>query len=256
MTRAAVWSFGGGTQSVAIAVLVVEGRLPKPERIVMADTGRENAATWLYLDAHVRPLLAGVGLAVEIVPMPQPPPLYSPGGDVLIPAFTLTGKLNGFCSGEWKRDRIMRWMRAQGFGPKRPVLNWIGYSLDEIGRVSADRKRWVKAHWPLLWDVPMRRDECSRLVVRAGLPAPPKSSCFMCPHQQNRQWRQVRDDSPADWQQAIAIDREIRARDKRGGVFLHHSATPLECVDLDTPERPDSPLFGPSGECAQGGCFT
>ena len=36
-----VWSFGGGVQSVAILVLVAEGKLPKPECVVMSDTGRE-----------------------------------------------------------------------------------------------------------------------------------------------------------------------------------------------------------------------
>ena len=34
--RAIVWSYGGGVQSAAIAVLVVQGKLPRPERIVMA----------------------------------------------------------------------------------------------------------------------------------------------------------------------------------------------------------------------------
>ena len=33
--RSLVWSYGGGTQSVAIAVLVAEGHLPTPERVVI-----------------------------------------------------------------------------------------------------------------------------------------------------------------------------------------------------------------------------
>ena len=64
--RLVVWSYGGGTQSAAIAVLVLRGELPRPERIVMADTSREASATWAYLAEVVGPALAEVGLAVEV----------------------------------------------------------------------------------------------------------------------------------------------------------------------------------------------
>ena len=33
-------TYGGGIQSTTIAALIVAGRLPRPERLVMADTGR------------------------------------------------------------------------------------------------------------------------------------------------------------------------------------------------------------------------
>jgi hypothetical protein len=45
--RPVVWSYGGGTQSAAIAVLVLRGESPRPELVVMADTGREvSAGRW------------------------------------------------------------------------------------------------------------------------------------------------------------------------------------------------------------------
>jgi len=40
-----VFSTGGGTQSTAIAGLIVQGLLPKPEICVIADTGREMPTT-------------------------------------------------------------------------------------------------------------------------------------------------------------------------------------------------------------------
>ena len=33
-----ILSYGGGTQSIAICILIAQGRLPKPERIIIADT--------------------------------------------------------------------------------------------------------------------------------------------------------------------------------------------------------------------------
>lgn len=40
--RFTVWSSGGGTQSSAIAVLILKRLLPRPDRAVIADTGRET----------------------------------------------------------------------------------------------------------------------------------------------------------------------------------------------------------------------
>ena len=61
-----VFSYGGGRQTASIACLIVQGIYPRPDRIVMADTGRENRSTWDYLAKHVQPMLATVGMQVEI----------------------------------------------------------------------------------------------------------------------------------------------------------------------------------------------
>jgi hypothetical protein len=47
-----VWSFGGGVQSWALAVLVAQGRLPRPDYTVIANTKREATETWEYLCAN------------------------------------------------------------------------------------------------------------------------------------------------------------------------------------------------------------
>jgi len=93
VTRAEVLSYGGGRQTVAICVLIAQGKLPRPERIVMADTGREATSTWEYLDAHVRPLLrAAVGLEVEVAGHELATvDLYHGEDRLLIPAFTRDG---------------------------------------------------------------------------------------------------------------------------------------------------------------------
>ncbi len=63
-----VWSYGGGTQSAAIAVLVLTGQLPKPDYVVMADTSREVTETWNYLRDVVQPELTRFGCPVEVIP--------------------------------------------------------------------------------------------------------------------------------------------------------------------------------------------
>jgi hypothetical protein len=249
--RAAIWSYGGGVQTAAIGVLVVQGKLPHPERIVMADTGREDSATWSYLDTVMAPYLAAVGLTVEVAPHSLATvDLHSTKGDLLIPAFTATGKLPTYCSVEWKQRVVQRWLRAQGYGPAKPVSIWLGMSTDEASRAKDSATAWAGHHYPILYDVPMNRAECVGLVASAGLPPAPKSSCWMCPFRSNTQWRDLKANRPEDWDKAVAFDAEIRRKDS--DVFVHRSGTPLASADLGEDADNQRDLFG---SCGTGYCY-
>ena len=259
-TRALTWNYGGGTQSVAIAVLVAEGKLPKPEVVAIADTSREATETWEYTDRWVRPMLRAVGIEIQVVPHSLATvDLYggSEGQTLLIPAFAAGGgALSTFCSGKWKADVMSRFYRSLGYGPKNPIRTWIGISLDEIGRAKPSGVQWQELYWPLIHSEPsIRRVDCYRIVEAAGLPTPPKSSCWMCPYRRNSQWRRLRDHYPEDFERACQLDEEIRANDKRGGLFLHESRTPLREADLGEPEPPMSGLFGEVTGCDSGMCW-
>ena len=260
--RALTWSYGGGTQSVAIAVLLAQGRLPTPKVVVMADTGREATETWEYHAAHVAPLLASAGVTVEVAGHDLATvDLYPAAGErPLLPAFTKEGKLPTYCSVEWKRRVVRRLLRSKGYGPGRPVDLWLGISLDEVERLKASDVDWVRHRWPLCFDVRMTRAECRALVLDAGLPEPPKSSCWMCPFRQNAQWRRLRDHYPQDWAKAVALDTAIRARDPDGALYVHHSRVALAEADLGEEQTvAELPLFaaGVNGAgCQTGYCWT
>src|SRR5947207_241734 len=103
MKKTLTWSYGGGTQSIAIALLVGGGKLPKPDIIVFADTGMEATETFEYTREYVSPFLATLGLKIEIVGQELAKVgLYSHKGELLTPSYTETGKLSTFCSKEWK----------------------------------------------------------------------------------------------------------------------------------------------------------
>lgn len=261
MARTQVLSFGGGVQSAAICVLIAQGRLPKPDLIVMSDTGREATATWDYLHAAITPLLATVGLEVEVASHNLATvDLYSGNGDVLMPMYTdqsgARGKLPTYCSNEWKKRVVMRYLRSKGV---RECDNWLGFSLDEIERCKPSGVRWLHQVYPLIdglmepyvpWGhgagLSMSRADCVRLVEDAGLPTPPKSSCLMCPHRRNGQWRDLRDNYPDDFTAAVLLERELREKDPH--VYLHESLTLLDQADLTGPDRTDS-------QCSLGLCF-
>lgn len=226
-----VWSCGGGTQSAAIAALIVQGRLPKPDISLIVDTNREKSSTWAYLDNVLRPELAKVGVEIVRVDRNQfkTCDLWSTNDSVLlIPNWTTQsgeiGKTPAFCSAEWKRDVSMRYIRSLGINS---CEDWLGISLDEMSRVRASRTKWFQLRYPLIFDVPMRRQDCINLVLEMGWPEPPRSSCWMCPNMRNAEWIDMKQNYPHDFHKAVELEREIRQRDPH--AWLHESCVPLVC---------------------------
>jgi 3'-phosphoadenosine 5'-phosphosulfate sulfotransferase (PAPS reductase)/FAD synthetase len=251
---AAVIHYGGGRQTVAMLVLVKRGLIPRPDRIVIADTGREKTSTWDYREEIAEPLAQSMGLTIEIAPRRLAyVDLYSHQGDLLLPVYTLTGKLSAFCSVEWKQRVVRRYLKEQhGI---RTATAWIGYALDERHRYKPNKEDatgpWYRS-FPLL-DLNLTKRDCIQVIQDAGLPLPPPSSCWMCPNMPNEEWRYVRDNYPADFEQACRLDEEIRDEDMaRGnsGVWLHHSRVPLRQADLEADDRGE-----PARQCGLGLCM-
>lgn len=245
-----ILNYGGGRQTVAICVLIAREILPRPDVIVMADTGRENPSTWEYLEQHMKPFLQRHGLAVEVAPHSLATvDLYSGNGDLLLPVFTNTGKLRTYCSNEWKRRVVDRYLRAKEI---TSGTRWIGFAFDE-------KRRWKGMHdttegqWttfcPLV-DLMCNTATCLKIIERAELPMPHHSACWMCPHKRNSEWRFIRDNYPDKWQEAIAMDEEVRENDERHSVFLHHDRVPLGEANIDVDESENKVQ-----QCTLGACF-
>lgn len=255
-----VFSTGGGTQSTAISALIIQGKLPKPDLVVIADTGREMPTTWQYLDAVVRPALKAIGLEVHRVKTSEwvseaARDVFHQNGDLLIPAFSnLNGnpsKLSSFCSNEWKVRCVDRWIKAETGKTRSQYKKWIGFSLDETTRVlRMQRGKEYEAgliRFPLVYDVPTKRQAAIRLVEEMGWPKPPRSRCWMCPNQSDYEWAEVQRDYPQLFDEAIALDDAIRQRDEN--AYLHSTIKPLRDANLTAPDD----LF--SGSCPSGECF-
>lgn len=257
-----VFSYGGGTQSIAMCVLIAQGKLPKPDLIVIADTALEASSTWTYLNDHIKPLLAPLGLEVEIAPHSLATVgLYGTKGDLLIPAYTNQSgeraKMPTFCSNEWKQRVVKRYLRTRGV---KECDVWLGFSLDEAERCKPSGAKWFHRVYPLIdglmepyvpWGLgsgqSLSRGDCVALVKDYGLPTPPKSSCYICPHRRNSQWRDLRDNYPEDFAKAVELDQQIREGDPH--VFLHEDLVPLHMADIDTK---DSVM---NENCTLGMCF-
>jgi 3'-phosphoadenosine 5'-phosphosulfate sulfotransferase (PAPS reductase)/FAD synthetase len=251
---AAVIHYGGGRQTAAMLVLVKRGLLPKPDRIVIADTGRENPSTWDYREEITEPLAQSMGLTIEIAPRSLAyVDLYSHQGELLIPAYTKTGKLSAFCSTEWKQRVVRRYLKGQhGI---TSATAWIGYALDERKRYKPNEEDisgpWYRS-FPLM-ELSLTKRDCVQVLEDFGLPVPPPSACWMCPNKPNEEWRYLRDNYPAAFEQACALDEDIRDEDiaqGHEGVWLHHSRVALRAADLEAEDR-----AGPARQCGLGMCF-
>ena len=239
-------------QSTAIAALICQGKLPKPDLAVIADTGREFSLVWDYLSETVVPALRDVGVELHIAPHSLATvDLWSgaEGNTLLIPAFTThsgeSGKLPKYCSQEWKTRVVQRFCRQHGIDD---ADQWIGFTIDEMDRMRTYHPGKAWQHVYPLVDLRMNRGDCLGLVSRMGWPEPPRSSCFMCPFKTDQEWEYMKNASPKDFSLAVELEREVRQRDKT--VYFHKSCQPLDSVNFDT--EPD--LFGKS--CNAGGCFT
>lgn len=251
-TRTEVWSCGGGTQSGAVAVLIGSGKLPKPDICFMTDTGFEKSGTWPFVNEFIRDHLARVGSHLEVVPASEftQVSFYSGPGTILLPGYTTqsgsVGKLSAFCSRYWKVDVAERFMRSRGVESAR---NWIGISLDEMRRVRRQHRKWLELYYPLIFTVPMRRNECVELIRSTGWDKPiPHSACKMCSNMRDDEWIDMKTNYPEDFAYAVMKESEVRANDPH--FWLHPACVPLDQVDFTAQHT----MFADRG-CTTG-CFT
>lgn len=151
------------------------------------------------------------------------------------------------CTSEYKLGPIRRKVRELLGAPPpefrrvprgRIAEQWVGFSTDEIGRVSDKFSvLYMATRYPLI-ELGMDRKACERWLRSRGWTSVTKSACIGCPLHGNRQWRDLRDNHPAEWADAVALDGAIRkggshAMPLRGEAFLHRSRVPLDQAPID-----------------------
>jgi hypothetical protein len=131
------------------------------------------------------------------------------------------------------------------------VEQWIGISTDESWRMRPSRQEWIANRWPLI-EAWMSREKCLRWMEEKGYRQPPRSACVFCPYHNDKEWRRLRDEEPAEFARAVEWERRAQDLNKldetaKGVPFLHASLKPLNEVDLSTAEPGPLELF--NNEC-------
>jgi hypothetical protein len=256
-----VLSLGAGVQSSTLLLMAVEGELDL-DRAVFADTQWEPQAVYAWLEI-IMPIAERAGIPVDVVTAGniRMESLKRKGGFASLPLHILNqsdrgGMLRRQCTAEYKVRPIGRRLRALGARASCPVTLLLGISWDEGHRKKPSRVRYAVHEWPLL-DRRMTRRDCLTWLTEHGYPQPPKSACIGCPFRDDRSWRRLRDEAPADWADAVDFDRDVRhAAMIKDPVYLHRSLVPLGMVDLSTPqEHGQLEMFADGGECDGWSCM-
>lgn len=266
-----VISYGGGVQSTALVVLATQGKIGQVDAALFANVGddSEHPATVRYVrdimvpwakerhfDIHElhrykrsgeRETLYGRLVKKDSRSLPIP---------IRMPDTGAPGTRS--CTQDFKIRVLGKWVKAHGASAKTPAHVLIGFSTDEAHRASnrAPNKYEHPEH-PLL-DLRLDREDCKRIIERAGLPVPPKSACYFCPFHRPAMWERMRRDEPDLFWKSVKLERLLNERrDKLGKdhVYLTRFGKPLDEVIHE--RQPDLPLEAPDTDsCDEGYCWT
>ncbi|MFI0008561.1 phosphoadenosine phosphosulfate reductase [Streptomyces globisporus] len=267
--RSAV-SYGGGVQSTALLVLAAQGRVDF-RTFLMANVGddSEHPRTLHFLEEYARPFAAehGIELAVldrVMVRSGETRTLYGQltkegSRSIPIPVRMSNGAPGTRqCTAEFKIKVVGRELKRRGATKQHPATVGVGISLDEISRAN---KRRCEPHeeivYPLL-DLGLRRIDCVRIIREAGLPVPPKSSCWFCPFQRPETWHDMRRNEPDLFEKSCQLEELLNERRDTLGkdhVYLTRFGRPLRQA---IPDGVDVlPGFEDTdGLCDSGWCMT
>ena len=272
-------SLGAGVQSSTMALMAAHGEItPMPDCAIFADTGAEpqRVYEWLnwletQLPFPVYRVMHKTGLLDNILSEDVKGAVKD--RVVSVPFFTkgqvkkavewddndnetawaiveVRGLTRRQCTREFKIQPIEKKVRemcglAKGERVKKGqtlAVQYIGISTDEATRMKDSQTHWIQHRWPLI-EKRMSRRDCLDWMKTKGYPAPAKSSCTFCPYHDDRLWRDMKDNDPKAWDQAVMVDRYLRsgiagvARNMTANLYLHRSCQPLEEVDLSTAEE-------------------
>lgn len=207
-----VLSFGAGVQTTALLVLVVQGRLPRPDAIVFADTGCESAETYRYLAEVSGPYARENGLAITVLGPEWRSAHYKPDLETYcLQHRMLPGTWVRWCTGKYKIRPIQRFQSISA-SRVNPVESWIGISTDEPRRARPSDNQLEIKRYPLI-ELGMDRRDCENAIRDAGLPLPPKSGCWFCPFKRQSEWHKLKREHPNLFARALALESNARGRD-------------------------------------------
>lgn len=269
-------SYGGGVQSTALVALAAQGKLDDiiggpVHAALFSNVGddSEHPATLEYVRNIAMPWAAERGITIHELHRVK----RDGSTETLMGRLTREGSRslpipvrmdngapgNRSCTADFKIKVIGKWLKANGASKDNPAVVCIGISTDEITRVSNKRVMpYEQPVYPLI-ELGLDRSACQRVIAEAGLPVPPKSSCYFCPFHRPQTWAEMRRDEPdlfwksAELEATLNARRDVLGKDR---VYLTRFAKPLpEAIPEAQEMLPLLEMAGGDG-CDSGYCWT
>lgn len=263
-----VVSYGGGVQSTALLVLAAQGKIDFPTflfsnvgddsehpatlefvREIAVPYGREHGID--VIELHRRKKNGEIETLYQRVTKPN-------HRAITIPLRGQNGAPQSrHCTRDHKVMVIGKWLKQHGATKDNKALVGIGISTDEIERANTKKvEPYEEVTYPLL-DFNLRRSDCVQIIKDAGLPVPPKSSCWFCPFHRTNVWLEMRENEPDLFRSACAMEAMILKRQEMLGhppLYLTPSAMPLE--QAIQPGHTQLFKMDDGGDCDSGWCMT
>ncbi len=260
-----VFSFGGGVQSTAVLVLAAQGDLAC-DAFLFANVGddSENPATLRYVREIAMPYAEAHGIQLIEIHRKRRDGSFQTlharetsmqNRSIGIPVRMSNGAPgNRACTADYKIQPVASWCYRHGARKTKPAITMLGISLDEWQRMRTDSGiSYTRLAYPLI-DRRMRRQDCINMIEAAGLPVPPKSSCWFCPYHRLSTWREMRDKEPELFVAAVALEvriNEKRTRIGKDAVWLTDRRKPLDRAVGDASQ----PSLFEDDACESGYCM-
>jgi 3'-phosphoadenosine 5'-phosphosulfate sulfotransferase (PAPS reductase)/FAD synthetase len=248
-------SLGGGVQSSVMLMRALAGDIERPDHVLFADTGWDGAKTLAHVDwLEKKCQAAGVPFHRVSAGNIREDNLIARTADsgeykgrwASMPYFVDTGsgvegRIKRQCTQEYKLEPLRKKQRELlGYQPRQRIppgaaATMVGISTDEARRAHPARDRWVDNLYPLIDPLRMSRLDCQAWWDE-HFPWQPlgKSSCLGCPNKSDREWADLKLNSPEEWAEVVAFDAVIRhATGMRGQSYLHRSLRPLGQINFN-----------------------
>lgn len=219
-----------------MALMAAHGEItPMPDCAIFADTQAEPKAVYTWLDwlekqlpFPVHRVTAGslkADMFRETIRADNPPFFTAPHG-----------MLRRKCTRFYKLTPIRQKVREITGG--KPCVQWIGISTDESDRMKPADVGYITHRWPLI-EASMSRTDCLKWFAGHGYAQlPTKSACTFCPYHDNAHWREMRDNDPESFAEAVAVDEVIRHQPwSEEEMYVHRDRVPLSRVDFRSAEE-------------------
>jgi PP-loop superfamily ATP-utilizing enzyme len=207
-------SFGGGVNSVALYLLLVEQGVEF--EAVFVHHGSDHPSTYAYVDEFAKH---------------HPLTILKPfvEGHSSLYFYCYAKRIIPSMMFRWCTDKFKAQVMNKYY--KKPCFNMMGIDAGESHRARLGNVKGIENRFPLI-EAGLDRQGCVELIKRHGLSVPPKSGCFICPFQSVYDWKQLRANDPDLFCKAEQLERRCNEyRDEAGKPHIYlNSRGPLREV--------------------------
>lgn len=220
-------AYGGGVNGTAMILKMIRLGI-RFDIVTFADTGGERPETYEHV-VRMSNYMVQNGCPPIVVVVAKTKDKTLEDQCIRLGTFPSLAYGNKTCSLKWKREpqdrylnALARIIRARSKGKK--VYKAIGFDVTEQRRVKPSDTDWE--FWYPLIEWRMDRDSCIKEILDAGMPVPPKSSCFFCPATRKEELVKLQLSHPDLAARAVALEKRVLSGEGEGLFKTDPARTP------------------------------